>query len=134
MPIMIDGVALRLMQSFPGSFINHHGEFIAHRKANAYFNLSTCADELQVKCKVLEWLSRSACKSMPFESDNANRKLWKFMRDGINAFLHTEFSAPAMMDIYTYLGNGINRAKTIRFIESGFDMSVLTDDKNDTEV
>ena len=47
-------VAMDLMKCFPGSFINHNGEFIAHRWANEYFNFATCADELDVKCKVLE--------------------------------------------------------------------------------
>lgn len=58
-------IAMDLMKCFPGSFINHNGEFIAHRRANEYFNFATCADELDVKCKVLEWLSRAASKGEP---------------------------------------------------------------------
>lgn len=127
MSVMINETALRLMRCFPGSFVNYQGEFVAHRGANAYFNLSNCEDELQVKCKVLEWLSRSACKSMPFATDRANRKLWSFVRTGINEFLGTQFTEQDMHSIYTYLGNGVNHEKTIRFIVSGFDMNVFAD-------
>lgn len=118
-------VAIRLMNCFPGSFINHNGEFIAHEKANEYFSLSTCGDELDVKCKVLEWLSRAASKGEPFRTDKRNFAFQKFMLDGINGYLHTTFSNDDIYKIYTYLGNACNHKKTIRFIESGYDMSVL---------
>ena len=49
------------------------------------------------------------------------------MLDGINMFLHTDFSFDDMEIIYTYLGNACNHKKTIRFIESGYDMHVLTE-------
>lgn len=119
-------VAIRLMNCFPGSFINHNGEFIAHEKANEYFSLSTCGDELDVKCKVLEWLSRAASKGEPFRTDKRNLAFQKFMLDGINGYLHTMFSHDDIAKIYTYLGNACNHKKTIRFIESGYDMSVLS--------
>ncbi len=32
-----------------------------------------------------------------------------------------------MQEIYTYLGNDCNRKKTIRFIESNYDLGVLTE-------
>lgn len=118
-------VAIRLMNCFPGSFINHNGEFIAHEKANEYFSLSTCGDELDVKCKVLEWLSRAASKGEPFRTYKRNLAFQKFMLDGINRYLHTTFSHDDIDKIYTYLGNACNHKKTIRFIESGYDMSVL---------
>lgn len=118
-------VAIRLMNCFPGSFINHNGEFIAHEKANEYFSLSTCGDEFDVKCKVLEWLSRAASKGEPFRTDKRNLAFQKFMLDGINGYLHTTFSHDDIDMIYTYLGNACNHKKTIRFIESGYDMSVL---------
>ena len=63
---MVDwAVIRRLGLSFPGWFINAQGEFIAHQKANVYFNISTCESELDVKCKVLERLSRAGRKSKP---------------------------------------------------------------------
>ena len=118
-------VAMKLMQCFPNSFINQQGEFIAHRISNVFFNFATCENELDVKCKVLEWLSRSASKGMPYNSDRANKKFQQFMLDGINKFLCTNFSHDDIDKVYTYLGNRCNHAKTLLFIESGYDVSML---------
>lgn len=50
---MVDWTVIRrLGLSFPGWFINDQGEFIAHQKANVYFNISTCDSEMDVKCQV----------------------------------------------------------------------------------
>ena len=122
----------RLMNCFPRSFINCNGEFIAHQKANVYFNLMSCEDELEVKCKVLEWFSRSY-KTEPYRTKQKNDEFQKFMFDGINEFLGTEFDLLDMEQIYTYLGNACNREKTIMFIESGYVMSVLTSEVADSE-
>lgn len=115
-------VIQKLMNSFPKSIINQNGEFIAHIKANEYFILRDCETELDVKCKVLEWLSRSAHKGIPYSQEWRNKKFRKFMLDGINMFLHTDFSFDDMEDIYTYLGNACNHKRTIDFIENGYDM------------
>ena len=116
----------RLIFCFTGSFINGGGEFIAHKEANEYFNLSNCKDELEVKCKVLEYFSRGAYKTEPFSSEAKNDEFHEFMLSGINEFLDTEFTEDDMEQIYTYLGNCCNRQRTIRFIESGYDLSVLS--------
>ena len=118
-------IAMDLMKCFPGSFINHNGEFIAHRRANEYFNFATCADELDVKRKVLEWLSRAASKGEPFRTDLENENYQRFMLDGINKYLGTNFSHDDIDEVYTYLGNRCNHAKTLLFIESGYDVSIL---------
>lgn len=118
-------VTFKLIKCFKGSTINHNGEFIAHEKANVYFNLKTCKDELEVKCKVLEWMSRAAYKSQPFNSEKKNRELHEFIRKGINQFLDTKFTEDDMELIYTYLGNCVHRPLTIAFIESNYDMSIL---------
>jgi hypothetical protein len=117
-------IASRLMQAFPCSFINYAGEIIVHREANQYFILRDCQTELDVKCKVLEWLSRAAYKTDPFGTKK-NAQFHKFMLDGINKFLGTSFTYKDIDLIYTYLGNACNHARTIRFIESGYDMKVL---------
>lgn len=123
---MVDAeIKCRLYEAFPKSFVNYNGEFIAHERANQYFILRTCETELDVKCKVLEWFSRGAYKTEPFNSDRANRGLHKFMLDGINAFLGTNFTEDDMEIIYTYLGNACNHQRTVAFIESGYDMTVL---------
>lgn len=115
----------KLMNCFSGSLINQNGEFIAHIKANVYFNLSTCETELDIKCKILEWFSRSAFKMCPYDSNRRNKEFHRFMLNGINRFLETEFTVSDIEEIYTYLGNAINHSLTIKFIESGYDLSVL---------
>lgn len=113
----------RLYDCFPNSFLNDSGEFIAHRKANIYFIFKNCETLLDVKCKVIEWFSRAAFKSEPFNSNYKNACLHDFMLDGINAFLETNFTAADMEIIYTYLGNAIKHQKTLEFIESGYNMT-----------
>ena len=117
---------LRLLKAFPNSFINCHGEFIAHKKGNEYFILKNCESELDVKCKVLEWFSRGAFKSEPYRRrKDLNDKLHKFMLDGINNYLGTNFTHADMLKIYCPLGNACNHSLTIKFIESGYDFDVL---------
>lgn len=117
----------RLMHCFPRSFINENGEFIAHAETNQYFILRDCNTELDVKCKVIEWFSRAACKTWPFDSARRNKQFQQFMLKGVNEFLGTQFTAEEMEQIYTYLGNACNHEKTVRFIESGYDMGMLED-------
>lgn len=122
---MIRVSSLNLMGSFPNSFINSRGEFIAHLKANEYFNVYNCNSPEEVKCKVLEHLSRGACKTAPFKTDRQNREFNRFMLDGINTFLGTNFSAEEMLEIYIKLGNQIDRGLTLMFIRSGYHMALL---------
>ena len=113
------------MHCFPRSFINQNGEFIAHLKSNTYFLLTDCKTELDVKCKVLEWLSRAAYKTEPYRRKDKNDEFHKFMRGGIIEFLGVHFSESDMERIYTYLGNACNHKKTVRFVESGYNMMIL---------
>jgi len=117
--------AIKLMNCFTNSFINQNGEFIAHTKSNTYLVLKNCKSETDLKCNVLEWFSRPAHKTSPYKSEIYNDRFQRFMLDGINEFLGTHFTTSDMEQIYTYLGNACNHEKTIRFIESGYDMSVL---------
>lgn len=119
-------ITQRLCNCFEKSFINGSGEFIAHKRANAYFILHNCETELDVKCKVLEWFSRDAYKTEPYNTKKSNDAFHKFMLNGINQFLGTEFDEMDIEQIYIYLGNACNHKKTIAFIESGYCMSVLT--------
>lgn len=116
---------LRLLWDFDGSFFNERDEFIAHRYSNTYLIFGNCESELDVKCKVLEWLSRSAHKGSPYSQEWRNKKFRKFMLDGINMFLGTDFSFEDMEVIYTYLGNACNHKRTIQFIESCYDVQAL---------
>lgn len=115
----------KLMNCFPNSFINQSGEFVAHAETNQYFILKNCETENDVKRKVLEWLSRAAFKTEPFYSAKKNREFQKFMLNGINRFLGTNFTKDDMELIYTYLGNACNHAKTIAFIDNEYDFAKL---------
>ena len=116
---------LRLLADFQGGFFNHNDEFIAHEYSNTYFIFNNCNGELDVKCKLLEWFSRPATKGQPYQAKWRNKKYSEFMLNGINQFLHTDFTFEQMELIYQELGNCINHNKTIKFIESGYDFSVL---------
>lgn len=115
----------KLMNCFPRSFVNQYGEFIAHKQANEYFILLDCETELDIKCKILEWFSRGAYKTEPYGSKQKNDEFHKFMRDGINEFLGTDFDSKDMEVIYTYLGNRCNHKRTLEFIKSGYDVQAL---------
>lgn len=116
---------LNLLKSFPGSFINENGEFIPERSGVSCFNLANCQSSGKIKCKVLEWCSRAAFKSEPYQSKKKNRELRRFMLKGINRFLDTDFSEEDMEQIYAKLGNGCNRPLCEKFVMSGYDMEVL---------
>lgn len=79
----------KLMDCFPGSIINHNGEFIAMVKENEYFILESCKDEREIKCKVLAWFSRGAHKTQHYNSKKKNNEYHQFMLDGINKYLGT---------------------------------------------
>ena len=115
-----------LSRAFPGGFIYPStGEYIIHKRANSYFCLQTCESELDVKCKVLEWLSRDAYKTQPYRTNISNNKFHDFIRNGINTFLGTKFSEEDIELVYTYLGNCCDHDRTVQFIESGYDMQML---------
>lgn len=116
---------LRLLWDFEGSFFNERDEFIAHKYSNTYFIFGNCETEEDVNCKVLEWLSRAASKGIPYNQEWRNRKFRQFMLDGINQYLHTNFSFEDMTTIYTYLGNACNHERTLKFIRSGYDITIL---------
>lgn len=112
---------MRLVQKYsPKCFINHNFELIVEPKNNIYFRLEDVETELELKCKVIAWLSRPSCKGI---SDYWQKRI----RSIVNEFLETDFNYEEMQEIYTYLGNDCNRKKTIRFIESNYDLGVLTE-------
>lgn len=120
----------KLMNCFPNSIINQRGEFIANTKSNDYFILNDCKTELDIKCKVLEWLSRSAYKTEPYRRKDKNDEFHRFMLNGVNEFLGTDFTADDMELIYTYLGNACNHEKTVKFVVSGYDMRILKESED----
>jgi hypothetical protein len=118
-----------LLELFPNSFINEDQEFIAVPSTNLYFLLGNVSSPLELKCKVLEWFSRDAFKSMCFRNKGRNKEYQDNIRSKINEFLGTDFTRDDMELIYTYLGNNINRDLCIKFIESDYNLQVIKDYK-----
>lgn len=110
----------RLVHAFPLLFVNRQNEIIIHPKRNTYFRLDGVETERDLKAKILEWLSREAAKSV-------SRQSQAYHLNGINRFLGTDFTHEEMYEIYTFLGNSVHHEKTLRFIDSGYDLSVLTE-------
>ena len=125
----------RLMSCFGRSFINDAGEFIClwdykDECVNSYFRLDNVSNELELKCKVLEYLSRPAFKGFTFAGQNwkerqIGEEIYEYHLNGINDFLETNFSTEDIEIIYAELGNGCNRKLCIEFIENGYDMKLL---------
>ncbi|QWU14300.1 hypothetical protein SAMN04487895_101601 [Paenibacillus sophorae] len=108
----------------PNVFINSNFELIVEPKNNIYFLLEDVETDIDIKRKVLAWLSRPACKGVS--------EYWqKRIRAIINEYLGTDFTLEDMHEIYTYLGNDCNRKKTLKFIESGYDLALLKNRKED---
>lgn len=112
----------KLLECFPGSFINSRDEFIAHPRTNQYFLLNNCQTIDDIEAKVLEWLSRPAFKTQPYSQEWRNRRFHESMLAGVNAFLDTDFSGEDMELIYTYMGCGIKHGLMLDFI--AHDMSI----------
>lgn len=117
------------MNTFRGSFINHNNELILVPKTNLYFLLDNIESELEFKCKILEWCSRDASKTMPYNQLSRNREYWTMVREGINSILGTKFNHEDMYLIYGELGNQVDRNLTVRFIESNYDLEILKEEK-----
>ena len=124
-PMVDRFVTRKLAHAFPGSFINTSLEFIAHKEANEYFLLDDCESEFDVKCKVLEWLSRGAHKTCPFHSNTKNEKFHNFMLNGINDFLGTDFTEEDIAIIYQHFGNRVNHTRTEMFVINGCNVELL---------
>jgi acetyltransferase-like isoleucine patch superfamily enzyme len=110
-----------LMHAFPGSYLNGNLEFIPVRKGGLWFSIYDCSTSFDLKAKVLEYLSR-CYKTEPYSTKRNNDIYVAKMLEGINTYLGTNFSLDDMETIYTYLGNGCNHERTIRFLSSGMNM------------
>lgn len=128
----LDSTYSLLKECFPKSEILYHMdpiEFVAHPRGNTYFILGNCETKLDIDCKVLEWFSRAAYKTEPYKTDYNNQVFHNYFLNGINKYFNTNFTEKDIEIIYTYLGNACHHQKTIDFIESGFDMSILEPEK-----
>lgn len=123
--LMTDALA-KLKKCFPQTKLLANGEVVVHIKGNQWFNLSTCKSSQEVSYKVLEYFSRGAYKTEPYRNrSDLTKKFHKYMLDGINEYLNTDFTEEDMELIYGKLGNGVNRSLTEEFFNSQFDMELL---------
>lgn len=102
----------------PNCFINSELEMIIEPKWNIFFRLEDVESELDLKCKVVEWLSRPSTTGSSVYWQNRIRKIF-------NEYLGTEFNRFEVGEVYAELGNAIHHDKTIKFIKSGYDLEVL---------
>lgn len=124
-----------LTECFPYCFINRNIEFIGLWEykgtiVNSWFRLDNVSSELELKCKVLEYFSRPAFKGFtfcdqPYSERVIGEEIYEYHLDGINEFLGTDFNKHDIEKIYEWLGNGVNRKLCIKFIQSGYDLSIL---------
>lgn len=110
---------------FPKSFINDCGELILVPKTNLYFKVINIGSIKELRCKIVEWCSRDACKSTPFYHTKRNEEYQEFVRVRINEFLGIDFSKEDWLFVYTYLGNNINRSLCEKFVESDYDLKII---------
>lgn len=116
--IAFKSIVNRALHIFPKSFINRSNEIILEPRNNVYFRLENVDTELDFKCKMFAWLSRPISKGL-------NRYWSSKVLNSFNSLLGTNFTKEEMYKIYDRLGNDVNRRLTIRFIESGYDMTLL---------
>lgn len=114
----IEELVKKTKKTFPKSFVNQANELIFEPKNNLYFRLEDVDTELDFQCKMFAWLSRPICKGL---TDHWSKKVLK----NFNQFLGTHFTKEEMNDIYTYLGNDVNRPLCIEFVRSNYDFSLL---------
>ena len=114
-----------LSELFPKSFINNCGELILVPKTNLYFRVKDLQSVHDLRCKIVAWCSRDACKSEPFYHTKRNEEYQRFVRDNINTFLGTTFSQEEWLLIYTYLGNGCHEDLCKAFVGSDYDLNLI---------
>lgn len=121
---MIDEV-FNVMKCFPYSCLNAYGELIISNVGNVYFNANNCETKRDIICKLLEWCSRPLAKGEPYRSEKRNREWRESLLVGYNEYLQTNFTQEDMYWVYDRLGNAVNHELTLKFIDSGFDLSLV---------
>lgn len=119
-----------VMKYFPKSYINRCGELILSNKGNVYFTAINCETKEDVICKLLEWCSRPLAKGEPYKTLNRNIEWRKSLIYCYNKYLGTGFTLDDMYWIYDKLGNEVNHELTLKFIHSGYDMSLVRPKEN----
>lgn len=114
-----------IMKYFKNSYINSYLEVILLPKTNGYFAIKNCRNEVDIKCEIIENISRDCFKTQHYSRLKDNKKMWQENLIALNNTLKTDFSQQDIELIYNKLGNGINHKLTKKFVESDFNMEVL---------
>lgn len=115
----------KIMSVFGQSFINKKNELILIKETNLYFSLNSVDNEIDLKCRLLEWCSRDATKSQFYYSNKKNEDYHELVLKNINYILETNFSKQEMQLIYDRLGNCIHHDLTVQFVNSNYDIKLL---------
>ena len=94
-------------------------------RGNVYFTAIGCKDKTDIICKLLEWCSRPIAKGAPYASAKRNQEWREKLLEGYNKYLGTQFTQTDMYWIYDKLGNAANHELTLKFIESGYNLSLV---------
>lgn len=120
----------KLMNCFPDSYINRQLEFILIPKTNTYFRLEGCLTREDVISKVLMWCTRDIAKATPYSQMKRNIDFYVCNKERLEKYLGASVNVDV---IYHCLGNGINKALTEEFINSGFSMDLLFSEVTDED-
>lgn len=116
---------LKLLKSFPGSFIDCHGWFHPFNNFRTCIDIRDCNSEISLCCWILPQLSAMVCTAKPYILKSKNERFRMLTLKKINDFFDTEFLLEDIELIYTRLGNNCNRPLCEKFVLSGYDMEVL---------
>lgn len=117
----------RAMQYLPGSFINHNNEIILIPKFNIYTLLDDVESDDDFKVKMCKYFSRDCCCALRYSQQKRLKQYWKDNTEAFGFICGAFFTEEDMEIIYDRLGNGINHNLAVKFVASGFDLSVLKD-------
>ena len=119
-----------VMRCFPYSYINAFKELIISDKGNVFFNITNCETKNDIICKLLEWCSRPLAKGQPYRNEKRNIEWRNSLLVGYNKYLGANFTQDDMYWIYDKLGNSVDHELTLRFINSGYDLSLVRPKEN----
>lgn len=113
----------KIFQVYMGAKIIYSSEYpelILDIKHNTYFILDDSVTSLEVfKAKFIAWTCRATFKGVSDKMQKENLRRF-------NEYLGTNFSKEDMEIIYTKLGNDIRRELCIEFINSNYDLKLLS--------
>ena len=96
-------------------FIDERFTLVLHKESDTKMPIPLLNTREDMRCLVIEQLARPAFKG-------ADHVVQKQIRDTINHYLNTRFTAKDMELIYLHIAKRPNRERTKKFIRKGYDM------------